>query len=177
MESLKECQCQKIPVMQQVFVINNIFWGLQKLDDGYNIYTDFPLKNKPMKGIRCCLYIDADPKYTMEFYHDDKGNHLGTVTENGHENFPFPDEEPFASCFADKMDMSKCRPQVLNTRYERRLPCRSGIHGTAAPNAAPAVGIAMFIVVMPNSARTPPLSGKLPLSIFRSKRTGTETTS
>ncbi|MDO5592793.1 MAG: hypothetical protein Q4G57_07860 [Bacillota bacterium] len=89
MESLKECQCQKIPVMQQVFVINNIFWGLQKLDDGYNIYTDFPLKNKPMKGIRCCLYIDADPKYTMEFYHDDKGNHLGTVTENGHENFPF----------------------------------------------------------------------------------------
>ncbi|MDO5592540.1 MAG: hypothetical protein Q4G57_06565, partial [Bacillota bacterium] len=23
---------------------------------------------------------------------------------------PFPDEEPFASCFADKMDMSKCRP-------------------------------------------------------------------
>ena len=110
MESLKECQCQKIPVMQQVFVINNIFWGLQKLDDGYNIYTNFPLKNTPMKGIRCCLYIDADPKYTMEFYHDDKGNHLGTVTENAHENFPFPDEEPFASCFADKMDMSKCRP-------------------------------------------------------------------
>lgn len=63
-----------------------------------------------MQGIRCCLYIDTDPKYTMEFYHDDKGNHLGTVTENGHENFPFPDEEPFASCFADKMDMSKCRP-------------------------------------------------------------------
>ena len=110
MESLKECQCQKIPVMQQVFVINNIFWGLQKLHDGYNIYTDFPLNNKPTKGIRCCIYIDIDPKYTMEFYHDNKGFHLGTVTEDGHENFPFPDEEPFSNCFADKMDMSDARP-------------------------------------------------------------------
>jgi hypothetical protein len=110
MESWMEYQGMKVPLLEQVTVINKIFWGLQKLDDGYNIYTDFPLKNKPMKGIRCCLYINTDPKYTMEFYHDDKGNHLGTVTENGHANFPFPDEEPFASCFADKMDMSTCRP-------------------------------------------------------------------
>ncbi|MGN1382511.1 MAG: hypothetical protein ACI4W2_08525 [Eubacterium sp.] len=110
MELLKEGRDRKIPILQEIVVINNIFWGLQKINDGYNIYTDFPLPNKPMKGIRCCIYIDIDPKYTMEFYHDEKGHHLGTVTENGHENFPFPDEEPFASCFADRMDMSAARP-------------------------------------------------------------------
>jgi hypothetical protein len=110
MELLKEGRGRKIPILQQIVVINNIFWGLQKLHDGYNLYTDFPLKNKPTNGIRWCMYFYMDPKYTLEFYHDDKGFHLGTVTEDGHENVPFPDEEPFSNCFADKMDMSAARP-------------------------------------------------------------------
>ena len=43
MESWMEYQGMKVPLLEQVTVINKIFWGLQKLDDGYNIYTDFPL--------------------------------------------------------------------------------------------------------------------------------------
>lgn len=62
MELLKEGRGRKIPILQEIVVINNIFWELQKINDGYNIYTDFPLPNKPMKGIRCCIYIDIDPK-------------------------------------------------------------------------------------------------------------------
>lgn len=87
-----------IPVFDSMTVINHIVWGLTKVDDGYFLYSDYG-----DSGIRPMAFLlTSDPDVRLHFHHDDKGNHIGVMNEDGgYDDVPLSPEEPFRSCFCD----------------------------------------------------------------------------